>query len=279
MASRTWLPGTSLLLLVGLSGCPVTDDYYIESSKVMGDSGSQGMGETTLTSGGSKAGSGGAPSAGASAGGGATAGTSAGAGAGAVGGSGVPEGGSPEIPSGGAPACVATTERCNGHDDDCDELLDELACNSMMNGTIGCSGFVLPDAPNHGYMLCTGTRDYAQAQEACAAQNMQLAWLETAAENSAVSKKVSALSNDAEVIFGANDIDNESEWFWEDGPQFWSGEENGEPVGGLFNAWAQGTPNDENNNEDCAVLLSASATWGDRSCSAKYSYLCEEIAD
>jgi hypothetical protein len=45
----------------------------------------------------------------------------------------------------------------------------------------------------------------------------------------------------------------------------------------LFNAWASGTPNDENNDEDCAVLTSATSTWGDRSCSAKYAYLCEEI--
>jgi hypothetical protein len=61
--------------------------------------------------------------------------------------------------------------------------------------------------------------------------------------------------------------------------QFWSGDESGKPVAGLFNAWIEGTPNDENNDEDCAVLLSATAGWGDRSCSAKYSYLCEEMRD
>jgi hypothetical protein len=269
MAARVWLPAPCLLLLLGLSGCPVTDDYYIESSRVMGESGSQGAGETTLASGGgSQAGSSGAASA--------AAGTNAGAG---VGGSDLAQAGASEIPSGGAAACSATTERCNGHDDDCDELVDELACNSMMNGTIGCSGFVLPDSPSHGYMLCTGTKAHDGAQAACAAQNMRLAWLETAAENTAIAKKVAALSKDAEVLFGAGDAAQEGAWFWDAGVQFWQGNENGKPVGGLFSAWTVGTPNDENNDEDCAVLLSASATWGDRPCSAKYSYLCEEVAD
>jgi hypothetical protein len=264
MASRAWLAATGLLAVIGLSGCPLTDDYYIESSSVIGESGSQGTGETTLANGGSQAGVAGAL--------GATAGTSAG-----VGGSDVAAGGAAAGPSGGGGGCSATIERCNGHDDDCDELVDELACNSMVNGTIGCSGFVLPESPNHGYMLCTGTKAHDGAQAACAAQNMRLAWLETAAENTAVSKKVAALSNDAEVSFGANDAEREGAWFWDGGVQFWSGDESGKPVAGLFNAWIEGTPNDENNDEDCAVLLSATAGWGDRSCSAKYSYLCEEV--
>ena len=256
MWPRGWLAGSGSLLLLGLSGCPLTDDYYLAASQVSGESGTPGLGETTLAMGGSQAASGGTSSAGVGGIDVAQAGTSAG---------------------GGAAACTPTTERCNGHDDDCDELVDELACNSMMNGTTGCSGFVLPGDPNHGYMLCTGTKDYAHAQAACAAQNMRLAWLETAAENSAVAKTVAALSKDAEVSFGATDIAKEGEWFWDAGAQFWSGDQTGAPVGGLFNAWLDGTPNNENNDEDCAVLMSATATWGDRPCSAKYAYLCEEV--
>jgi hypothetical protein len=266
MAPRAALLGALPVLLVGLGGCPVTDDYYIEASQVNGAAGESLVDQTTFAAGGSAAGRGG--SAGAAMGGGAGPGTAQMSGGGAS----DPAGG-----AGGA-ACVPSTERCNGHDDDCDDLIDELSCNSMMNGTVGCSGFVLPDAPAHGYMLCVATKDYTHAGEACAAQNMRLAWLETSAENSAVSKKVAALSKDAEVSFGANDMDSEGHWFWDGGPQFWNGDENGQPVGGSFNAWADGTPNDENNDEDCAVLMSATSTWGDRSCSAKYAYLCEEVA-
>lgn len=266
MASRTWLLAVLPILLVGVGGCPVTDDYYIESSAVVGGAGATLSDHTTLVAGSSSAGSG--------------------VGAAGRGGSGTGSGGTTELAGGapdgvggaGAPACVPSTERCNGHDDDCDELIDELACNSMVNSTVGCSGFVLPDEPSHGYMLCIGTKDYSHAQEACAAQNMRLAWLETEAENTAVSKKVAALSKDAEVSFGANDLDNEGHWEWDGGRQFWNGDENGQPVDGLFSAWTEGTPNDENNDEDCAVLMSATASWGDRSCTAKYAYLCEEIA-
>lgn len=266
MSWRAWLFWASLPLLAGLSGCPVTDDYYIESSHVQDAAGAPLTGETTLPEGGSQAGRAGS--------GGVEAAV-----AGSAGSAELAQGGAPDVSSGagGAATCVLSTERCNGHDDDCDELVDELACGSTVNGTVGCYGFVIAGAPTHGYMLCTGTRTYANAQEACAAQNMRLAWLETAAENSEVSKKVGALSMDAEVSFGATDLAKESQWFWDGGAQFWDGNESGKPVGGRYSAWTDGTPNDENNNEDCAVLLSASATWGDRACAAKYAYLCEEI--
>ena len=259
MAWRAWSLAGASLLLVTVSGCPVTDDFYIEkpASETL-------AGQTTFAAGGSSAALGGTGASLAGTGG-ALQDTTA--------------GGSPDDMAGaGGAACVPSTERCNGHDDDCDDVIDELACNSMMSGTVGCSGFVLPNDPIHGYMLCIGAKDYTHAREACAAQTMRLAWLETTAENSEVSKKVAALSKDAEVSFGANDIDNEGHWVWDGGGlQFWNGDENGQPVAGLFNAWTDGTPNDEN-GEDCAVLMSATASWGDRSCSAKYAYLCEEIA-
>jgi hypothetical protein len=261
MAARAWKLAGASLLLVAVSGCPVTDDFYIEK----GSTDETLAGQTTFVTGGSSAAIGGTGASPAGTGGALTDTTSGGDG--------------PETAGAGGAACVPSTERCNGHDDDCDDVIDELACNSMVSGTVGCSGFVLPNDPTHGYMLCIGAKDYIHAREACAAQTMRLAWLETTAENSEVSKKVAALSKDAEVSFGADDIDNEGHWVWDGGGlQFWNGDENGQPVAGLFNAWMVGTPNDENNSEDCAVLMSATSTWGDRSCSAKYAYLCEEIA-
>lgn len=273
MRSRAWLFGLSASLLLGLSGCPVTDDYYLEASQVPGAAG-ESPSATTLAAGGSQAGRSNAGSGGVEATKAGTAGMPGGAGTAEL-----PQGGASDVMNGagGAAACVLSTERCNGHDDDCDDLVDELSCNSMSNGTVGCYGFVLSSAVTHGYMLCTGTKTYVNAQDACAAQNMRLAWLETAAENREVSKTVAALSQDAEVSFGATDVAREGEWFWDGGEQFWDGDENGRAVDGLYNAWTDGTPNDENDGEDCSVLLSASATWGDRSCTAKYAYLCEEV--
>jgi Lectin C-type domain len=261
MARRAWLLSGLPLLLLGVSACPVTDDYYIEEPSGSGVAGAALADHTTFT-GGSSSGRGGTTG-----------------GSGGHAGAPLPSGGAVDAVGGaGGAVCVPSTERCNGHDDDCDEVVDELACNSSASGTVGCSGFVLPKDATRGYMLCINAKDYSHARDACAAQNMHLAWLDTSAENGEISKKVAALSNDAEVSFGANDIDNEGHWFWDGGPQFWNGDENGQPVAGLFNAWTDGTPNDENNDEDCAVLMSATASWGDRSCTAKYAYLCEEGA-
>jgi hypothetical protein len=239
MGGRAWLGGLVVLAPLALTGCPVTDDYYIEAE--------QG-------------------------------GTSVGGSAASISSAGTePQGGVHDVSgTGGGAGCVAANERCNGHDDDCDDVVDELACNSATYGTVSCSGFVLEGRPDHGYMMCSNPTTYAEAKAACAAQNMRLAWLESAAENTAVAEKVNALSRDIEVTIGANDIANEDAWFWDDGPQFWQGDKDGSPVDGAFSRWLDGTPNNENGNEDCAVLDSSSAHWGDRSCAAKYGYLCEE---
>jgi hypothetical protein len=245
---RAGLAVAGALSIALLSGCPVTDRYFIDTDAVQ-----PGAGEASSSQSGS-GGEGGAPPA-------VVAGTSALGGTVAV-----------------APTCEATTERCNGHDDNCNEVVDEQACNSRANGTLGCAGFVLAMRPEHGYMLCSSnTKDYAAAQKACQQQSMRLAWLETELENSGVSAKIRALTT-SEAWIGATDQAVEGEWFW-DGPagkQFWSGNVDGMPVDGNFDAWMVGTPNDDNGGEDCAVLNSMAGDWGDRSCSIAYAYLCEE---
>lgn len=262
MREHALLFGLGGLSISVLSGCPMTDDYFIDAA------GSGNVALAGTASGGSggrpepdKAGMGGAmpkpmPMPGGSGGAGGANGT-----AGSV-----------------AGTCVSSTERCNGHDDNCNELVDEQACNSRANSTIGCAGFVIPSRPNHGYMLCSTTpRAYAEAQQACEQQSMRLAWLETRAENDEVSTRVHALTTD-EVTFGATDIDDEGSWVWDGvgGFQFWQGDENGGVVDDAFAAWTEGTPNDDNGGEDCAVLNPTNGVWGDRACSAQYAYLCEE---
>jgi hypothetical protein len=241
-------------LMFGVCGCPVTDDYYLlPADSAAGSTSGAGV---------SSAGNG-------------TAGDAVSGGS-AVAGSHLSQAGMPMNGEGGAGGaapvpCVPTTERCNGHDDDCDESIDEFACLS------NCSGFVLASDPDHGYMLCNGARkaDFANATEACEEQDMRLAWLTSAEENAAVVQRLESLGSDAEVLFGATDQGNEGDWIWLGGQQFWEGDDNGEPVGGLYNNWAEGTPNNAN-NEDCTLVMTASGKWGDRSCSATYPYLCEQ---
>ena len=267
MRERAGLTAASLLLLALLSGCPMTDDYFIQGASVVAGASATSGGESN---GGVMSGQAGIPPSG---GAGSGQGGAAGAGrAGSQTASGAVSG------SAGTPGCDPTTERCNGHDDNCNDLVDEQACNSRGNGTTGCAGFVV-GAPNHGYMLCTATaKDYADAQLACEQQSMRLAWLETEPENAAVSEKVAALTSD-EVWIGASDEAVEGEWLWDGlkgGAHFWLGAADGTPVDGAFEAWVSGTPNDDNGGEDCAVLSPTIAEWGDRSCSTRYAYLCEE---
>lgn len=276
MVTRARFVALGLLLVLGLSGCPVKDDYFIDASLGSSTAGSESEagGASIIPEGGNALVMTG--QAGKGAGGGGTASGTAGS---ADSGGDIAGGGMPDVSNGGAASCEPTTERCNGHDDNCNDVVDEQACNSMLNGTLGCAGFVLSDRPEHGYMLCSvGTRDYQHAQEACQAQNMRLAWLESAEENTEVAGKVAAISTDVEVWIGGTDAAVEGKWLWDGqgGIQFWSGSETGRPVGNAFVAWADGTPNNDGMGEDCAVLIAESATWGDRSCSVKYAYLCEE---
>jgi hypothetical protein len=261
-----------LVLVLGVAGCPVTDAYFVDQDRGMPGLGGEGAGAGS----GNEPGAGKAPVAGTPAGGSLN-----------------PQGGAAAEPStagvspgeggGRAEPCTPMTERCNGHDDNCNDVVDEQACNSLPVGTMGCAGFIVARDPNHGYMLCSGvTRDYAHAQEACQGQGMRLAWLESRDENAAVSAKVAAIEPSGDVWIGANDIADEGVWSW-DGPGgslFWGGNEYGNPVGDAFTAWSEASPNNsEQGNpqgEDCAVLVASKANWADRSCSVKYAYLCEE---
>jgi hypothetical protein len=281
-----------VLLMVGLSGCPVTDDYYLLSAdepngkagQTGGDGNKAGSSSEAGSSSGSSTQGGQAPQAGT--GGGVTAGTASGGdtaipvgGAGDTGGA--PDGGQAgqapvagEAGAGGAmpDPCVPTTERCNGHDDDCDDVVDELAaCLS------NCSGFVLTSDSSHGYMFCTAARkaNWTDAKKSCEDQDMRLAWLESDLENDAVAQKLADLGSDVEILFGATDQGNEGDWLWVGGEQFWEGDEDGNAVAGRYNNWGGGTPNNTS-NEDCALMNAMTGAWGDRTCNALYPYVCEQ---
>jgi hypothetical protein len=169
--------------------------------------------------------------------------------------------------------------RCNGYDDDCDGSIDEQICNNPNIGLSGCTGVVTSLAPRHGYMLCSAAKDSARAKMICQNQGMRLAWLESAAENSAIAAKLVKLAPDTDILFGATDAAREGYWFWDGsgGFQFWLGDDmSGKAVDGAYNGWIEGAPNDAN-NEDCAIINSTSGGWGDRSCALPFAFLCEDL--
>jgi len=312
MAKRALLFGGGALLAVALSGCPVTDDYYLlPDDALSNDAGSPGGGNDTGATGGTEpvipgggtGGGQGAAAQGGSAPGGSSAGAqpsggSGGSGATDTGGTGTGGTGTGGTDTGGTtatsggpnaggvasdggdggaggapePPCQPTTEVCNGHDDDCDGGVDEFGVCP-----VGCSGFVLEDGATVGYMYCTARKDFAKAREACTAQAMRLAWLDSASENQAVSEHLDALGDDAEVLIGATDQVKEGDWLWYGGTMFWKGNQYGSAVNGAFVAWAPGVPDSFGGNEDCAIVNPTSQRWSDRSCSQALSYLCEDV--
>lgn len=87
---------------------------------------------------------------------------------------------------------------------------------------------------------------------------------------------------------GASDSGSEGDWKWVDGPEngtsFWSGDMNGSAVGGNYQNWSGGEPNDSFNNqeadhgEDCAQFLSGgNGMWNDLPCTGAIlrSYVIE----
>jgi hypothetical protein len=166
---------------------------------------------------------------------------------------------------------VGRTERCNGYDDDCDDEVDEESCDAAL----GCIGFALSLDRAHGYMFCSGHKNWAQARSACAAQDLRLASLETSAEGSEFAQALEALTSD-EAWFGANDQGAEGEWVWDGGTRFWQGDQAGSPAGEAFVAWASASPDDSNDSEDCAIVNPKTGLWADRSCAGGHAYVCEE---
>jgi C-type mannose receptor len=124
-------------------------------------------------------------------------------------------------------------------------------------------------------MFCSSRKNWTQARDACAAQDMRLVELDSAAENTEIAKKLDAITNDTDVIIGANDETTEGTWVWDGGGQFWKGSQFGNPVNGSYVNWIKGSP-DNYQNEDCGVITLMTALWADRPCAGTYAYLCED---
>lgn len=248
----------STFALLGLTGCPLTDDYFIEA----GQAGRTGAAALSGTGGAVAQGSASAPPGGAS--------SLPGGGNEALGATGGSAQGGDAAASG---TCLPRTERCNGHDDNCNDMVDEGACDSAL----GCTGFTLGLDPEHGYMFCSEHKNWTQAQAVCAAQDMRLASLETSAEGGELAQALGDLTAD-DTWLGANDQAVEGEWVWDGGAQFWQGNQKGSSVDGAFVAWANGSPDNSGNGEDCAIINPNTEAWADRSCAGAHAYVCEDTS-
>jgi hypothetical protein len=138
----------------------------------------------------------------------------------------------------------------------------------------GCGFVEYAGMASRGYFVCTDALSWSASRTQCQSQpRMELARIDGAAENAFVAGELANTS-----WLAANDRTVEQQWYWqEDGvdqsTQFWSGDENGHGVGGLYSNWQSSEPNDLL-GEDCGGMLE-SGFWNDLPCGLSYDYVCE----
>jgi hypothetical protein len=155
----------------------------------------------------------------------------------------------------------AAHELCDGIDNDCDTLVDEL---SAMNAT--CNGCTLAESDQHAYALCPVVLSWDAARTSCAAFGGDLLALEDDAEQAVVIAFAEPMpTGPGGWFFGLNDRTTEGVFLWPDGRA------------PSFTSWGVGEPNDASANEDCGEMSLGVATWNDVPCADARAYVCEAV--
>jgi hypothetical protein len=159
-------------------------------------------------------------------------------------------------------------ELCDGVDNDCNSVTFETC-------PMGCQPAKRPP-PDTGqtYLFCNRAVSFQMAKSICAGQAFLLAHIDDAAENAWMRMTATSMFGGVTFNFGGNDIATEGVWLW-DGTtqQFWQGGTGGASVGGLYNNWGSGEPNNSD-NEDCTKML-PDGSWVDSGCGDNQRFVCE----
>lgn len=155
-------------------------------------------------------------------------------------------------------------ELCDTLDNDCDGATGDV-CSAGCAGFAGAAGF---------YAICTTPATFLGAIGTCAGMQMLGVRIDTAAENTELRSEVTVRAGGAVKFWtGGQDSVTEDVWLWDDGVQFWQGRANGTAVGGLFENWQGGEPNDDG-TEDCLEVQSGGG-WNDVGCGNARRFVCE----
>lgn len=156
-------------------------------------------------------------------------------------------------------------EVCDGLDNDCAGATTE-ACSS------GCVVRVRPE-DNHRYLFCAIGTNWVTASNLCINEQFRLVRIDDQAEHTYIRTTANTAIGNVDLWLGASDTVVEGAWIWPDGLQFWAGGSGGTAVNGLFELWASGEPNNDD-NEDCGELRTSNE-WNDVTCGEVQAFVCE----
>ena len=155
---------------------------------------------------------------------------------------------------------------CDGLDNDCDTNTPEQCAT-------GCDPFRSSEGI---YALCVVATTHAVAKSACESMDMDLAQIDSSAENTVLRSEMTTRMGGAQFFVGGQDL-VEHVWRWPDGTQFWVGAAGGMAVNGQFATWTAGEPNNANGNEDCMEVF-GDGRWNDVPCTDVRAFACERAS-
>jgi hypothetical protein len=150
----------------------------------------------------------------------------------------------------GGPGCQATTEICDGLDNDCDDTPDQ--------GATCPAGCVAQQHDGHVYAFCSTSLSWSNARGECQGIGLDLVTIASPAEASYVQSQVTL-----PIWIGASDVATEGDWLWPDGT----------PQAGSYDGWASGQPSGQAGS-NCAVWESGG--WNDVTCTVSHPFVCRD---
>jgi hypothetical protein len=147
--------------------------------------------------------------------------------------------------------------------------VDGGTCIQVANCT--CESYV-----DHKYLFCSNTLSQSEARAQCQAAGMDLARIDSEAENTWITDTCVALGLFSKpntfMHIGASDAIVEGTWQWTDGTVFWIGDSTGSPIAGLYSNWRTSHPS-LSTLDNCAMMRPG-GTWVSRACESAVFSLC-----